>query len=199
MCELFILSKLLHRPMHGYLIQTLLNWAFRPNRRVSWGTLYPLIRRLEKSGYIVAIDAGADDPRGKRLYGTTEAGRLRFLDLLTYDAGLTDNSPVSFRIKLGCFGHLDDEARIQALMYYRGSLARVRSHSESMGERISNEPESIASEKRFALLALEHQKIVTQSEIDWVDSVLLKSVSRDLMYDRGACRPLSSIYLTVIS
>jgi len=171
MFELFILSKLLHRPMHGYLIQTILNSALGPARRVSWGTLYPLIRRLEKNGFIVATDADATDPRGKRQYRATEAGRARFIELMNNRGDLGNNSPDSFRIKLGCFGHLDDEARIQIITDYRRYLLSVQSHIESMPERIFNEGDPFADEKRFALLALEHRRIVTQSEIDWTDSV----------------------------
>lgn len=175
MFELFILSKLLHRPMHGYLIQTILNSALGPARRVSWGTLYPLIRRLERNGFIVATDADANDPRGKRQYRANEAGRARFIGLMNSRSGLGNNSPDSFRIKLGCFGHLDDEVRLQIITDYRCYLLSVRSHIESMTERIFNEGDPFPEEKRFALLALEHQRIVTQSEIDWADSVLLES------------------------
>ena len=66
MYELFILSKLMHRPMHGYLIHAILNSAVGPFRQVSWGTLYPLMKKLENSGLIVAVDEEAEDARGKK-------------------------------------------------------------------------------------------------------------------------------------
>jgi DNA-binding PadR family transcriptional regulator len=174
MFELFILSKLLHRPMHGYLIQTILNSALGPARRVSWGTLYPLIRRLEKNGFIMATDENGNDPRGKRQYRATVAGRARFIGLMNSRSDLGNNSADSFRIKLGSFGHLDDDVRLQIVTDYRCYLLRIRSHTESMAERILNEGDPFPQEKHFALLALEHQRIVTQSEIDWTDSVLLE-------------------------
>jgi DNA-binding PadR family transcriptional regulator len=88
MYELFILSKLLHRPMHGYLIQALINSALGPIRRVSWGTLYLLIRKLQESGDIVAIGAGGIDPRGRKLCRATEGGRNRFLGLVQLKHGI---------------------------------------------------------------------------------------------------------------
>ena len=78
------------------------------------------------------------------------------------------------------FGHRDDEVRLQILMNYHSYLIRLQSHSDSMGTRISSEPELVTGEKRFALLALEHQKIISQSEIDWLDELLL---------ERGTPRP----------
>jgi len=171
MYELFILSKLLHRPMHGYLIQTILNFAVGPTRRISWGTLYPLIKRLEENGYIVAIDAD-DDPRGKKRYRTTEAGRVRFIELMNDPGEHNAATADLFRIKVGCFGHVDREVRLRILAGYRTQLAEILSHSASMTKRIEEESGLPCDEKRFALLGLDHQKTVAESELKWVESTL---------------------------
>ena len=172
MYELFILSKLLHRPMHGYLIQTILNFAFGPSRRVSWGTLYPLIKRLEENGFIAAIDVGDDDPRGKKQYRTTEAGRTRFLELMNDPGENNAGAADLFRIKVGCFGHVDRETRLRVMTDYRGRLTEVLSHSASMVKRLEAESSLPLNERRFALLSLDHQKAVAQTEILWVESKL---------------------------
>lgn len=174
MYELFILSKLLHRPMHGYLIQTILNSAIGPFRRVSWGTLYPLMKRLEQKGLIVAVDTSEDDPRGKKRYRTTEAGRSRFLELMNrsgdYDADYGD----LFRIKLGCFGHVSDEDRRMILEDYRAYQSQIMVHTESMTLRVTQASELPAQEQRFALLGLDHKQKLAEQEILWVDSLLTK-------------------------
>lgn len=172
MYELFILSKLLHRPMHGYLIQTILNFAVGPTRRISWGTLYPLIKRLEENGYIIGIDADEEDPRGKKRYRTTAAGRARFVELMNDPREHNAATADLFRIKVGCFGHVDPEVRFRILADYRSQLTEVVSHSASMKKQIEEESSLPADEKRFALLALDHQKTVAQSELHWVQSTL---------------------------
>ena len=111
MYELFILSKLMHRPMHGYLIQSILNSAIGPVRRMSWGTLYPLMKRLEENGYILAVEEAKDDPRGKKRYLTTDKGRIRFLELMNEPSEPNANSADLFRIIPACFGHLDSKAQ----------------------------------------------------------------------------------------
>lgn len=172
MYELFILSKLLHRPMHGYLIQTILNFAFGPSRRVSWGTLYPLIKRLEENGYIAAIDAGDDDPRGKKQYRTTSAGQTRFLELMN-DPGENNAAAADlFRIKVGCFGHVDREIRLRVITDYRSRLNEVISHSASMVRRLEAEAGLPLNERRFALMSLDHQKTIAQTELLWLESKL---------------------------
>jgi DNA-binding PadR family transcriptional regulator len=170
MYELFILSKLLHRPMHGYLLQTIVNFAIGPFRRLSWGTLYPLMKRLEENGYIVEVDPDEDDPRGKKRYRTTQMGRARFLELMNDSGEENAQSADLFRIKIGCFGHIDSEARLRILKDYRNYLAEVLAHSVRMSKQVGSESGLPPDEKRFALLGLDHQRTAAEAELLWVDS-----------------------------
>jgi DNA-binding PadR family transcriptional regulator len=188
MYELFILSKLLHRPMHGYLIQTILNFAVGPTRRISWGTLYPLIKRLEQNGYIVAVDADDDDPRGKKRYRTTEAGRDRFIELMNDPGERNAAAAELFRIKVGCFGHVDRELKLRVLADYRNQVKEIISHTISMTKQIEAESGLPSDETRFASLALDHQKTVSESELRWVESTLA-SLTHTETSARPAKRP----------
>jgi DNA-binding PadR family transcriptional regulator len=174
MYELFILSKLMHRPMHGYLIHAILNSAVGPFRQVSWGTLYPLMKKLENSGLIVAVDEEAEDARGKKRYRTTEAGRRRLFELLSRRGDFDSDSPDLFSLKVGCFGHLDLEERQLVLKDYRDYAARVLAHSEEMTARVEGETNLPAEERRFALLALDHKRAVAEAELHWIDALLKK-------------------------
>jgi DNA-binding PadR family transcriptional regulator len=184
MYELFILSKLLHRPMHGYLIHNILNFAVGPTRRISWGTLYPLIKRLEENGYIEAIDADDDDPRGKKRYRTTESGRARFIELMNDPGEHNAAAAELFRIKIGCFGHVDREVRLRILTDYSTHLSEIASYSGLMKKRIEEESGLPPDEKRFALLALDHQATIAESERKWVQCTLA-----DLTIAKDAAKP----------
>ena len=93
MYELFILGKLMHRPMHGYLIQSIIiNAALGPFRKLSWGTLYPLLRKLKQSGLIAVQDGKSSDQRGTKYYRTTPRGRTRFFELMRTAADPTANT-----------------------------------------------------------------------------------------------------------
>lgn len=129
------------------------------------------MRRLEKNGFVEAV-AAERDSRGKRLYRATAAGRLRLIGLMDNCDGLTNRSADLFRITLGCFGHVDEAFRRRVVNDYRGHLLKVRLHSELMAERILGENGPPPEERRFALLALEHQRMVAQSELDWTESFL---------------------------
>ena len=163
--------------MHGYLIQTILNAAIGPFRRLSWGTLYPMLSRLEKDGYIEPIETGKADPRGKKRYRTTEAGRTRFLEMMgetgRYDAGYRD----LFRLKLGCFGSVGEDIRLRILQDNRAYLVQLLEYTTSMVNRIEQDSAVVPDEKRFALLGLEHQQRLAYSEVEWVDFQINKQIA----------------------
>jgi DNA-binding PadR family transcriptional regulator len=132
------------------------------------------MKKLENAGLIVAVDEAADDPRGKKRYRTTEAGRERFFELMSNRGEFDSDSSDLFSLKVGCFGHLDLEERQLVLKDYRNYVARVLAHSEEMTSRVKGESNLPAEERRFALLALNHKRAVAASEMRWLDDLLKK-------------------------
>src|SRR5690348_10770728 len=85
MYELIILSQLMLRPAHGYMIASIINDMIGPYARISNGRMYPLLAKLEKSGLIAPyteVPAGTLGDRQLRTYQITEAGRSRFRELM---------------------------------------------------------------------------------------------------------------------
>ncbi|HEY7357495.1 MAG TPA: PadR family transcriptional regulator, partial [Ktedonobacterales bacterium] len=89
--ELFVLGELMVQPMYGYWLHEVVNRVLGPFHQLSWGTLYPLIRRLEQEGLATSE---TEQKRGlfhhgtrtqaqaRRVYRITEAGRERFFELM---------------------------------------------------------------------------------------------------------------------
>lgn len=84
MYELIVLSLLMRQPMHGYLIAKILGDIIGPFAKVSHGRLYPLLNQLERDGLVVPTspDAGQPGGRRQRSFAITEAGRVRFRQLM---------------------------------------------------------------------------------------------------------------------
>ena len=76
--ELLVLSMLEPRPRHGYEIGKLIER--RSNQRIQFriGSLYPILCRLERKGWIVGRWVEKAGERRRRYYRLTAAGR-RFL------------------------------------------------------------------------------------------------------------------------
>src|SRR5262245_41866294 len=107
--------------MHGYLLREIINLAIGPMRQMSWGALYPLLRRLEEDGLIEQVaDPEASGERQRKIYGVTPYGRERFVFLLSRPQEYTHDYPDFFNIQLSNFDHLVPEQRLEAMRNYRG-------------------------------------------------------------------------------
>ena len=177
--ELFVLGKLMHRPMHGYLLHSIMNAAVGPFRRLSWGTLYPLLRRLEQAGFIAPEADGSSDGRGIRNFRTTSHGRERFYELMRsehYDRG---DFRDLFRVRLSNFGHIDGDDRRAILHTYRDFLAEIVRHSESVAGEVAEARGLASAERPFVLAAIDHQRHLSVSEIAWLDALLQTTGGQD--------------------
>lgn len=85
MYELMILSLLMRGPMHGYSIAKIMNDMIGPVLKVSHGSLYPKLHKLEEDGLISASEDsgdGQENGRPVRIFAITEDGRNRFHELM---------------------------------------------------------------------------------------------------------------------
>lgn len=170
MYELFLLGKLMDRPWHGYEFHQVLNSVVGPARKVSWGTIYPLLRRLEKSGLIKRVpdNASPEDGRGRQHYSITPAGRERFLELMRTERQNDADYRDTFRVKLGNFTRVDKQTRRSIVRRYLHRLSAISSHTESMSELVKKVPEMDDSERKSILLALAHDRFLAESDVAWV-------------------------------
>jgi DNA-binding PadR family transcriptional regulator len=183
MYELFILGKLMHRPMHGYLLQSIINAALGPFRRVSWGTLYPLLRRLEQAGLIAVQASKSNDRRGTKNYRTTPLGRTRFLEIMRAAGDRDGDYGDLFRVKLSNFGHIGKEDQRAIVADYRAFLAAVVTHSDAMSREVANAPGLAVAERPYVLKAIDHQRHLAVSEIAWVERLSRNLETKDLGVD----------------
>ncbi|MBV9010289.1 MAG: PadR family transcriptional regulator [Verrucomicrobia bacterium] len=73
--ELLVLSLLEHRPRHGYEIGQLIELRSHGALRFNVASLYPLLYRLEKRGWIRGRWIEKAGQRRRRFYRLTPAGR----------------------------------------------------------------------------------------------------------------------------
>jgi PadR family transcriptional regulator PadR len=75
--DLLILKTLEAEPLHGYGIGQRIEQRSGGVFRVTLGSLYPALQRLEKSGLIDAEWKASENNRRARYYAITKAGRRR--------------------------------------------------------------------------------------------------------------------------
>lgn len=186
MLELAVLGLLKERPMHGYQLSRELGDSLGGLWRVSYGSLYPTLKRLERDG---AIESEAGDERGarrKKVYRITPKGEQIFLELLQETPQDTQTEDARFRMRLAFFRYLSPETRIRLLERRRLALQ----------DRLATIAESIRAGRRtddYGRALIEHNRSVTESDIAWLEELIAaersKSVpTRGLKRRRAALR-----------
>jgi DNA-binding PadR family transcriptional regulator len=139
--EFIILQRLMHRPMHGYLIAKIIGDIIGPFAKLSHGRLYPLLAKLEADGLIAAEDArpgrGAD--RRQRTYRITEAGRRRFRQLLLDITANPGDYAERFWLKVPSFDALAPAERLYLIDHYltycQTHLFHLRGEMDDLAEQ----------------------------------------------------------------
>jgi len=191
MLDMAILGLLEERDLHGYEIRRQLRDHLGLLANVSFGSIYPALTRLEKSGAVVATDGGStSDPRttaaapptgslsgelavlrARRSPGTrSRRGKkvYRITDAgrqlfteLLADGGAADDAR-SFSLRLAFARHLAPQARLALLERRRALLV----------QRLGDTDPARADLDPYARSVVEHTADGVQRDISWLDSLI---------------------------
>jgi DNA-binding PadR family transcriptional regulator len=164
MLELAILGLLKERSMHGYQLSKRLTDTLGGFWRVSYGSLYPSLKRLEKQGAVEQVFDQQEVGRRKNVYRITDEGETLFRELLEEagsDAATEDNR---FRVRLAFFKYLAPESRIRV-------LERRRTYLE---ERLDTITSSLATTTgdTYTLSLMQHGRDTTEQDIAWLNGLI---------------------------
>jgi DNA-binding PadR family transcriptional regulator len=165
MLELAILGLLKERPMHGYQLSRELSEQLGGLRRVSYGSLYPTLRRLEREGAVEAMGPGATGGRRKTVYRITPEGEALFLQLLEEPTPDGQGEDARFRTRLAFFRYLSPEKRIRVMERRRAGL------QERLDE-IKAAAHGPAEDDDYQRALLEHGRAATEADIAWLNGLI---------------------------
>ncbi len=156
--------------MHGYQLSKRLADTLGGFWKVSYGSLYPTLRRLEREGAVEPVFAKEEVGRRKNVYRITEKGEALFYDLLQ-EAGQESWEDNRFRVRLAFFKYLKPDTRLRLLekrrAYLEDRLSSFRASLSKTRERIDAYTESL----------MKHGADATEQDIAWLDG-LIKSERR---------------------
>ena len=185
MLELAILGLLKEQPLHGYELKKQLVEITGPFARVSFGSLYPALARLEAQGAVRAVDAPAAPPvpatgslgaeiaafkkrhvgtrsaRGRKVYEVTDRGHELFEELLGGNASVEDER--GFGLRLAFARHLAPDARLRL-------LERRRAHLVEQLAQLQDRRRAARDSYRSSLL--DHSNASTEADIRWLDGLI---------------------------
>ncbi|HEY0752705.1 MAG TPA: PadR family transcriptional regulator [Ktedonobacteraceae bacterium] len=175
--ELFVLGELMVQPLHGYVLHEIVNKILGPFHRLGWGTIYPLIRRLEQEGFITSQEQKREQGRlqvergpSRKVYSLTEKGQARFFVLMLDPGDYTPDYPDLFAMKFTKFGYLTHTQQLAILEHYRAFLLTLRDHYATVGDQVRQHPEVTEIERPYIVRLVEDRVGTLEQELRWLAS-----------------------------
>jgi DNA-binding PadR family transcriptional regulator len=165
MLELAILGLLKERAMHGYQLKKRLSDTLGSFWQVSYGSLYPALKRLQREAAVEMIFPREQVGRRKNVYRITEKGEALFAELLER-AGQEATEDSGFSVRFAFFKYLKPETRIRLLERRRAFLEGRWSR---LGESVQRLKEGIDS---YTLSLMNHELSATEDDIKWLDDLI---------------------------
>jgi DNA-binding PadR family transcriptional regulator len=199
MLELAILGLLKEQELHGYELKKRLSTTLGFGTvgfggGVSFGSLYPALRRLEQAGAVKAVEGSTAvsptipmtgslggelavfrarksagragrDSRGKKVYGITDRGETLFEELLATENQSSEDDRV-FNLRLAFARHLPPDARLGMLERRRGQLLErlVQLRARLRVGRERSDP--------YTCSLMEHDREAAEHDLTWIDRLI---------------------------
>jgi DNA-binding PadR family transcriptional regulator len=184
--ELAVLGLLKEGPMHGYELQKRVSFTLGPLYAVSYGSLYPCLKRLRKAGFLkerpgeakarrLRKDAQPEpEPqpkttarttlrRRRKVYEITPAGETFFFEQL--DVGAVYDTD-RFQTRFAFFRYLPKDARLKLLehrkAYLEGKLSEFKETLRATRERMDAYSRSL----------IDHGVEATEQDIRWLEGLI---------------------------
>ena len=178
MLDLAILGLLHESPMHGYELRKQLATklgAFRA--AISYGSLYPTLRRLQAAGFIAEGDPSAAPTtaeeiplltgrRGRVVYTITADGKERFQELLGNAGPETYDSEAGFGVHFAFFARTDQATRLRIL---EGRRRRVEERREGLRDVLTRAAERLDA---YTLELQRHGLDACEREVRWLEELI---------------------------
>ncbi len=174
MLDLAILGLLHESAMHGYELRKQLATKLGAIRSViSYGSLYPTLRRLQTSGWITeSADTASDaevppltSKRGRVVYKITAEGKERFQELLA-QAGPETYDDAGFNVHFAFFARTDSDTRLRIL---EGRRRKVEERREGLRDTLSRAAERLDS---YTLELQRHGLDAAEREVRWLEELI---------------------------
>lgn len=165
---LAILGMLETAPLHGYQIRKRLGSELGPFRALSYGSLYPALKRMVADGLIgaEADESVAKGPRRSRIsYLLTDAGRDRLHQELA-SAGASSWDDGTFDVRFSMFDRTDLPTRLRILEGRRSRLAERLEEAGTSFRRVRDRHDAYTAELH------RHGLETVEREVEWLDRLI---------------------------
>lgn len=163
--ELAVLGLLHEAPMHGYELRKRLNLMLGWGRVLSYGSLYPALKKMLRGALIEETTTTTVSRRPRIVYQLTEAGDAEFQRLMS-EVGPTAWEDDTFDIRFAFFGRTDMEIRLRVL---EGRRSRLQERLERVQKELSMTQQEV---DRYAAELQRHGVESVEREVRWLSELI---------------------------
>ncbi len=167
--ELAVLGLLHESPMHGYELRKRLNLMLGWGRVLSYGSLYPALKKMLRAGWIAetttVVEATVVSRRQRIVYELTLAGEDQFGRLMT-EVGPSAWEDDNFDIRFAFFGRTDMESRLRIL---EGRRSRLQERLERVQGQLTRTQREV---DRYATELQRHGVESVEREVRWLSDLI---------------------------
>lgn len=172
--EFAVLGVLSDGPLHGYELRKRLTLVLGPFRALSYGSLYPCLRRLQTKGLIDEIDVTPADQttapplsarRARVVYAITADGKESFQDWAN-KPGPEAWEDEGFAAHLAFFGRTESRARLRIL---EGRRSRLEERVDNLRESMSRSRERLDA---YTIQLQQHGLDGAEREVRWLNELI---------------------------
>ncbi len=162
--ELAVLGLLHDSPLHGYELRKRLNLLLGWGRLLSYGSLYPALKRLLRAGLITEVEATSPgiSRRQRITYEITPAGQQYFGEQIT-DTGPAAWEDDTFATRFAFFARTDADVRLRIL---EGRLSRLQERLDRARHSSRGGDDQYLSELR------RHSIESVEREVSWLTDLI---------------------------
>ena len=165
--ELAVLGLLHEGPMHGYELRKRLNLMLGWGRVLSYGSLYPALKKMLRGNLIEEATATITpvSRRPKIVYQVTEKGTAEFERLMS-EVGPTAWEDDNFDIRFAFFGRTDMEIRLRVL---EGRRTRLQERLDRIQSQLSMTEKEV---DRYSAELQRHGVESAEREVQWLSDLI---------------------------
>jgi DNA-binding PadR family transcriptional regulator len=168
--ELAVLGLLHESPMHGYELRKQLNAVLGWGRVLSYGSLYPALKKMLRAGqiaeHITPLEPGASASRRQRIvYKLTPAGEQQFTTLMS-ESGPSSWEDDNFDVRFAFFSRTDMEIRLRVL---EGRRTRLEERLERVQSQLTRTQKQM---DRYATELQRHGVESVEREVRWLSEMI---------------------------
>jgi DNA-binding PadR family transcriptional regulator len=163
-----VLSVVAGGPLHPYEMASVLRRRGKDaDLDIKWGSLYTVVRNLDKHGLIEAVGSAREGRRPERtVYRITDAGRAELTDWVRELVAVPEREHPRFIAGLSMLAVLAPDEAIDLL---RNRLARLEDDLATRRAALGEHRERV---ERLFLVEAEYELAIVEAEVEWVRGLL---------------------------